>query len=127
MRTFIVCAVRVAPTEGQSDRVISWADELKAAVETCLATGLQAVTPDAGVKTDFVIVDAVRVVENEEVDAGALERKRAVPFDKLLEALALGARDDDTLTSLAGRLARLEKALTDADRYPLAAARLLSW
>ena len=78
-------------------------------------TDLQAVTPDAPRKTHFVIVDAVGVVEQAKVDTQTLERKRSVPFDKLLEAVALGARDEDTLTSLAGRLARLERTLTRAE------------
>ena len=34
---------------------------------------------------------------------------------KLLEAVALGVSDDDTLTSLAGRLVKLERKLSDAD------------
>jgi len=86
------------------------------------ATDLQAVTPDARVKTHFVIVDAVGVVEQAKVDTQSLERKRSVTFDKLLTAVALGARDEDSLTSLAGRLARLERGLTDKDRYDIWAA-----
>ena len=85
-------------------------------------TDLQAVTPGAVQKTHFVIVDAVGVVENEKVDAGVLERKRNLSLHKLLEAVALGERDDDMLSSLAGRLARLERTLTPADRYTLATA-----
>jgi len=65
------------------------------------ATDLQGVTPDAAQKTHFVIVDAVGVVERLKVDVGTFDRKRSVPLDKLLEAVALGARADDTLTSLA--------------------------
>jgi type I restriction enzyme R subunit len=85
------------------------------------ATDLQAVTPDARTKTHFVIVDAVGVVEQEKADTQTLERKRTVPFEKLLESVAWGARDVDTLTSLAGRLARLERALTEADRAEIEA------
>ena len=84
------------------------------------ATDLQAVTPDAHTKTHFVIVDAVGVVEQEKADTQTLERKRTVPFDKLLESVAWGAHDADTLTSLAGRLARLERTLTEADRSEIA-------
>ncbi len=80
------------------------------------ATDLAAVTPDAGRKTHFVIVDAVGVVEQAKVETQSLERKRSLPFDKLLEAVALGAHDEDTLLSLAGRLARLERTLRDYDR-----------
>ena len=84
-------------------------------------TDLQAVTADAARKERFVIVDAVGVVEQAKVDTQTLERKKSVAFDKLLEAVALGARDDDTLTSLAGRLARLERSLNEQDHYKIAA------
>ncbi len=80
-------------------------------------TDLIAVTPDASRKTHFVIVDAVGVVEQEKVETQTLERKRSISFDKLLEAIALGARDEDTLSSLAGRLARLDRAMTEQDRF----------
>ena len=89
-------------------------------------TDLQTVTPEGARKTHFVIVDAVGVVENEKVDPGVLERKRTISFDNLLEAVALGARDDDTLSSLASRLARLERTLSPADRQALAALASLS-
>jgi type I restriction enzyme R subunit len=76
----------------------------------------QAVTPGAKVKTHFVIVDAVGVCESDKSDSRPLERKRIVPFDKLLQSVALDNRDEDTLTSLAGRLARLDRKLSDNDR-----------
>jgi type I restriction enzyme R subunit len=85
-------------------------------------TDLQAVTSDAPRKERFVIVDAVGVVDQAKVDTQTLERKKSVPFDALLEALALGARDEDTLSSLAGRLARLARTLTEQDEYVIAAA-----
>ncbi len=86
------------------------------------ATDLLAVTPDAHAKTHFVIVDAVGVVEQAKVDTQSLERKRSAPFDKLLTAVALGARDEDSLTSLAGRLARLERTLSSQDVFNVKAA-----
>ena len=76
------------------------------------STDLMAVTPDATQKTHFVIVDAVGVVEATKHDTQTLERKPSVPFDKLLESVAWGMHDEDTLRSLAGRLARLERTLT---------------
>jgi type I restriction enzyme R subunit len=84
-------------------------------------TDLQAVTPDARIKDHFVIVDAVGVVEQSKADTQSMERKRSVSFEKLLNSVALGARDDDTLTSLAGRLARLERKLTPQDAYTISA------
>jgi type I restriction enzyme R subunit len=78
-------------------------------------TDLQAVTPDAHSKERFVIVDAVRIVEQEKIDTQTLERKRSLKLDKLLELVALNAADEDTLLSLAGRLARLGRSLSPAD------------
>ena len=74
---------------------------------TMLPDDFQSVTPDATHKTHFVIVDAVGVCETVKGDSRPLERKRSVPFDKLLLSVALGNRDEDTLSSLAGRVARL--------------------
>jgi len=84
-------------------------------------TDLRAVTPDTRRKTHFVVVDAVGVVENPKLDTQTMERKHTVPFDKLLEQVALGVRDDGTLTSLAGRLARLARRLSSQEEYDLAA------
>ena len=83
-------------------------------------TDLRAVTPDTTHKTHFVIVDAVGVVEHPKMDTGTLDRKRSLPLDKLLEAVAFRAFDDEMLSSLAVRLARLEPLLTDAERDQVA-------
>ena len=85
------------------------------------ANDLLAVTPDAGSKDHFVIVNAVGIVDNPKLDTESLERKRSVPFARLLEQVALGIRDEDTLSSLAGRLARLRVKLTEQDGYRIAA------
>jgi type I restriction enzyme R subunit len=76
-------------------------------------TDLQAVSgADAHAKTHFVIVDAVGVCESDKTDSRPLERQRTVAFDKLLLGVALGKRDEDTLTTLAGRLARLDREIS---------------
>jgi type I restriction enzyme R subunit len=79
-------------------------------------TDLKAVTPDTEHKTHFVLVDAVGVTESDKTDSRPLERKPHLAFDQLLNHVALGALDPDTLTTLAGRLARLDQALAPADR-----------
>ncbi len=80
-------------------------------------TDLQAVSgADAHAKTHFVIVDAVGVCESDKTDSRPLERQPTVAFDKLLLGVALGKRDEDTLTTLAGRLARLDRELDAAQR-----------
>lgn len=80
------------------------------------STDFKAVTPDASNKTHFIIIDAVGVCENDKTDSRPLERKRSIPFDKLLQLVALGNRDEDILTSLAGRLARLDREADEKDK-----------
>jgi type I restriction enzyme R subunit len=74
-------------------------------------TDFQSVTPDAKTKTHFVIVDAVGVCERDKTDSRPLEQKPAVPLDKLMEHIAIGVREPEVLSSLAGRLIRLEKRI----------------
>lgn len=76
---------------------------------------LKAVTPDAGAKTHFVIVDCVGITETEMADTLPLERKKATSFKKLLRHVALGGTDADHLSSLASRLARLDKRCSNND------------
>jgi type I restriction enzyme R subunit len=86
------------------------------------STDLQAVSgADARAKTHFVIVDAVGVCESDKTDSRPLERKRTVAFDKLLLGVAFGNRDEDTLTSLAGRLARLSQEIDPKEARELTA------
>ena len=89
---------------------------------TISSTDLRAVTPDTKHKTHFVIVDAVGVCENDKTDSRPYERKRSVPLDKPLDSVALGARDSDTLTTLASRLARLDRQIEDDARGQIAEA-----
>jgi type I restriction enzyme R subunit len=53
----------------------------------------------------------VGLTEQELMDPQTLERKPSATFKQLLEAVALGVSDEETLSSLAGRLIRLEKRL----------------
>jgi len=89
---------------------------------TVSSTDLRSVTPDAANKTGFVIVDAVGVCESDKTDSRPLERKRSVPFDKLVMSLGLGVRDADTLTSVAGRLSRLNVEIDGKERSEIEAA-----
>lgn len=74
-------------------------------------TELQNVTSDAKSKDRFVLIDAVGIVESELADPQTLERKRSASLKQLLEAVAMGVTDADTLSSLAGRFSRLAKSL----------------
>ena len=85
-------------------------------VRTISPTEFNAVTPVPAVKDHFVIVDAVGVTESELSESFSLDRHPSVPFDKLLDMVAMGDREPDTLSSLASRLARLDRRLSPQDR-----------
>ena len=91
-------------------------------VRTISATDFNAVTPDAHNKDRFVIVDAVGVTETELSDSYSLDRKPTVPFDKLLDLVSMGDRDPEVLSSLASRLARLDRHLTPGEREAIEVA-----
>ena len=84
-------------------------------VRVCKPDDLRAVTPDAEVKDHFVIVDAVGVCEQDLTDSKPMEKKPTVSFEKLLQAVSLGNTEEDVLSSIAGRLARMEHRATEED------------
>ena len=89
---------------------------------TISPTDLESVTPGARHKTHFVIVDAVGVCQRDKSDSRPLERRKGVSLERLIKSVALGVRSDKNLTTLAGRLARLDRELEDKDRRDLEAA-----
>lgn len=72
-------------------------------------------------KDHFVIVDAVGVTKSLKTDSRPLEKKPGVALKDLLGAVAVGARDEDLFSSLANRLARLNKQLTPKEQQQFAA------
>ncbi|MBS0440476.1 MAG: DEAD/DEAH box helicase family protein [Proteobacteria bacterium] len=85
-------------------------------VRTVHDASLQQVTPDAQTKTRFVLIDAVGVTEGRKTLSQPMERKRTVPFDKLIDQIAQGRRDENALSSLAARLAALNRQIDGEDR-----------
>ena len=78
---------------------------------------LQKVTPSATDNKDhFVIVDAVGVTKSKKSDTRTLERKPSVSMKELMMNVALGDKSEDTLTSLANRLIRLNAQMTTSER-----------
>ncbi len=73
-------------------------------------------------KTRFVLVDAVGVEKSLKTESRPLEKKPGVPLKDLLQGVAIGHRDDDTLLSLANRLVRLSKQLDDKAQARIAKA-----
>ena len=76
-------------------------------------TSLQMVTKTAKAKTHFVIVDAVGAIQSKKTDSRPLERKPGVPLKDLLGAVNMGVEDEDLFLSLANRLIRVDKQITE--------------
>jgi type I restriction enzyme R subunit len=75
---------------------------------------LKVVTPSARAKERFVIVDAVGICEQDKTDSHTLNRKPSATLPELLEYVGQGGLDPDALTTLAGRLARLQRECSPA-------------
>ncbi len=82
---------------------------------------LQKVTPTAKhTKDHFVIVDAIGVTKSLKTDSRPLEKKPGVALKDLLQAIAVGAREEELFTSIANRLTRLDKQITEKERKQFA-------
>ncbi|MEY4531893.1 MAG: hypothetical protein RLZZ156_2614, partial [Deinococcota bacterium] len=66
-----------------------------------------------------VLVDAVGVTETIKTDSKPLERLPSIPFAKILQKIAMGDTSTDTISSLASRLTRLDKKLSETSRDAL--------
>jgi type I restriction enzyme R subunit len=75
---------------------------------------LKAVSNSAdGAKTRFILIDAVGVEKSLKTESRPLEKKPGVPLKDLLQGVAMGSRDEETVLSLANRLVRLAKQLDE--------------
>lgn len=82
---------------------------------------LRKVTPSAvTAKTHYVIVDAIGVTKSLKTASTPLITKPGVPLKDLAMGVMMGASDTDTVSSLAGRLARLNKQLDKHDHARIA-------
>ena len=79
------------------------------------------VTPSAqSAKTHYVIVDAIGVTKSVKTASQPLITKPSMSLKDLAMSVMMGASDSDTVSSLAGRLARLDKQLDDKERSRIA-------
>lgn len=78
---------------------------------------LQKVTPTAKFTKDhFVIFDAIGVSKSLKTDIQPLDKKPSAPLKDLLRAIAVGARDEELFTTIASRLASLDKRLDEKQK-----------
>jgi type I restriction enzyme R subunit len=82
---------------------------------------LHKVTPDVAAKDRFVIVDAVGVTDSPKVDASPLmtDDEKKITLKQLLDKAGQLIITPDEAGTLAGRLARLNKQITDDERTEL--------
>lgn len=71
-------------------------------------------------KTHFVIVDAVGATKSKKTDSRPLGSKPTVALKDLLGAVTMGVQDEDLFSSLANRLIRLDKKLTEGEKAKFA-------
>jgi len=81
---------------------------------------LQKVTPSATAKTHYVIVDAVGVTKSLKTASQPLDTKPSIPFKDLATGLLMGDRSEETVSSLAARLSRLDNKLEAEDQEKIA-------
>ena len=82
-------------------------------------TELKQVSGDAEDKTHFVIIDAVGVTKTDKTESYSLNKKPSISLEKLLQDIAFGKVDEDTVTTIAGRLAQIERKATDKQRQEI--------
>ena len=77
---------------------------------------LKKVSPSAQAKTHYVIVDAVGVTKSLKTASQPLDTKPSIPFKDLAMGLMMGDRSEETVSSLAARLSRLDNKLGAEDQ-----------
>ena len=83
--------------------------------------GLRKASPAAKTaKTHYVIVDAIGVTKSLKTASRPPITKPSVSFKDLAMEVVMGSTDPDTISSLAGRLARIERMLTDEQKQAVA-------
>ena len=83
---------------------------------------LRKVTPSAPAKTHYVIVDAVGVTRSLKTASQPLDTRPSVPFKDLAMGLMMGDRSEETVSSAAARLSRLDNKLGAEDQERIAQA-----
>ena len=81
---------------------------------------LRSVTPDAHAKTRFVIVDAVGVTETAKTISQPLDRKPSFSTAAIMQSVAAGVVNADVVSTLASRLTRLDRQITEDQRQQIA-------
>jgi type I restriction enzyme R subunit len=89
---------------------------------TCSVEELKAKgTPSAKFSKDhFVIIDAIGVESSQKTDSRPLEKAPGVSLKDVLQNVAMGNTSEEMLSTLANRLIRLERQLSEKDKQKFA-------
>ena len=89
---------------------------------TCSLEELKAKgTPTAKFSKDhFVIIDAIGVEQSQKTDSRPLEKAPGVSLKDVLQSVAMGNTSEDMLSTLANRLIRLDRQLSEKDKAKFA-------
>lgn len=89
---------------------------------TCSLEELRAKgTPSAKYSKDhFVIIDAIGVEQSQKTDSRPLEKAPSVSLKEVLQRVAVGDRSEEMLSTLANRLLRLDKQISEHEKAAFA-------
>ncbi len=89
---------------------------------TCSLEELKATgTPAAKFTKDhFVIIDAIGVEKSQKTDSRPLEKKPGMSLKEVIESVHMGNTGEDMLTTLANRLIRLDKQVSEKEKLAFA-------
>ena len=71
-------------------------------------------------KDHFVIIDAIGVEKSQKTDSRPLEKKPGMSLKEVVESIAMGNKSEDMLTTLANRLIRLDKQISEREKMTFA-------
>jgi len=85
---------------------------------TCTLEELKAKgTPTAKYAKDhFVIIDAIGVEQSQKTDSRPLEKAPSVSLKEILQRIAVGDRSEEMMSTLANRLLRLDKQMSEFEK-----------
>lgn len=74
-------------------------------------------TPSAKYAKDhFIIIDAIGVEQSQKTDSRPLEKAPHISLKEILQRIAVGDRSEEVMSTLANRLLRLDKQITDFEK-----------
>lgn len=71
-------------------------------------------------KDHFVIIDAIGVEKSQKTDSRPLEKRPGMSLKEVVESIAMGNKSEDMLTTLANRLIRLDKQISEREKTTFA-------